>query len=449
MDFLRFLGFAIVALAVVVGLDYYQQDKKHEETLTLEGYFDTVASRFNLYQEERLAEEVEQDRQKRWRQGAKPYLPPSSEEWVRRAITDHDYTVDARLGAEQAKASAAARPLAIEVAVQEAKVRADKLDRIGWLYENGEKTIWLQARLVSSPNQNTIVGNIEASLAGMNFKGTDYAALGVIGGVAYFEEVAGDFYDVSKGTRTNWALMKKKIAETGKQVSFKTYVGTLGLGQEIRLKVMSDAPRDEVYAFLQQVDYDGLNALLSLPVPGVSNDRVIDKAVEPELAVDMAKLRTEFVKLRGELAQMRINNLDNLSLVANTLAGSYGLPGDTFDLTANKISSPQELMQLGYRKGLNDLMYDQPDLASTNQEQGMFGRLFAKVTGGSAEQADPTQQPVPTQASSGGGLLSGLTSIFNGSGSRSQSAEVKVRKGSLDTKSCSMWGANKRCAVGN
>ena len=442
MDVLRFMGFAVIAILVLFGVDYYQQNKKHDGTLAVDEYIATVGERLNLYKTEQVAEEAERDRKKRWRDGGKPYLPDSSEEWVRRAISDHDFTVDARLGEDQAKASDAARPLAIEVAVQEAETRARKLDRIGWVYEKkGGHAIWVQISAVQRANTNTLAGNLAQTIASINFSDTDYVPLGVIGGAAYFQAIQKEFYDVSKTARKDWAMIKKQVAETGVTVSFNTFVATIGFGEEFRLLVRSDAPVNEVYDFLGQLDYDGLNALLSLPVPGVGNDTQIDKATEAELAVEMANLRTEFVKLRGELSSMRIQNLDSLSLVANTLAGQYGLPNDAFDLTANNISSPYDLMQVGYRKGLVDLMATDTQPAAA-ERKGFFGTLLANAKGDGPQAQD-------TEQGESGSLLGSLTSIFKTSGdSQDQAAAVTVRKGG-GSPACSLIGSSKRCSVGS
>lgn len=443
MDALRFIGFALIAVMVVIGLDYYQQDKKHDGTLSVSGYLDTVNKRFDLYQAEQVAEEAEEDRQKRWRAGGKPYLPDAGQGWTRRAIVDGDYTLDARTGPKQAQASDAARPLAIQVAEQEATIRAKKLDRKSWVYENGDHTIWVHVSLVQPANTRTLAGNIAQSIAAMDFSGSDRTPLGVIGGVAFFRISQTGFYDVSAKTRTDWAMIKPAVAETTEQVSFSTYRGTLGFGQEIRLLIRSDAPHDAVYSFLRDIDYDGLNALLQTPVPTVGNTRTVEAGSEDALAVQMADLRTEFEQLQGELAQMRIQNLDGLSLVANTMATRYGLPNDALDLTANKIATPTDLIDFGYRKGLSELMKPDVQKAEADEGGGFLSGVMARFKGGDAETSEEASP----------GLLSSFGSFFQKTDTalvddpKPSQPDVRVNKGGKGAVSeCSTKGGFKRCS---
>ncbi len=445
MDALRFVGFALIAIMVVIGLDYYQQDKKHDGRLSFTGYMGTVSERFDQVKAERHAEDVESERQERWRAGAKPYFPAAPEGWTRRAIVDGDFTIEARKGQKQAEASEAARPLAIQVAVQDATVRAKKLDRRSWVYEKDDQTIWLHVTLADAANTNTLAGNIAQSIAAMDSSGKDYEAFGVIGGVAYFKAMQSSYYDVSERARGDWAMIKPAQAETGQTVSFETYSGTLGFGQEIRVLVLSDAPDGEVHAFLQKLDYDGLNALLSQPVPVAGNDTTVDAALQEELAAQMAELRSEFVKLRAELAQMRIQNLDGLSLIANTMAARYGLPNDALDLTANKIATPTDLINVGYRKGLSDLFEAQVKEASADAKpngSGFLAGVMAKFKG-----AEPSASKPDT-----GGLMGSFKSFFQKTDTASaapvgsEKREVRVHKGGL-IKACAQFGSGKRCSV--
>ncbi len=164
MGVVRIIGFALVVVLVLTGLDYFQQDKKSTGTLSASGYVDTIKERFALYDEQLDAEQLERERQQRWRAGSEPYAPKTGEDWVRRAIVDRDYTRDAREGVLQDGISEAARPLAKQVAVQKVQVLAEKLDRTSWVYENGTHTIWLQVSLKEDARSNTLTGNIVRSV---------------------------------------------------------------------------------------------------------------------------------------------------------------------------------------------------------------------------------------------------------------------------------------------
>ncbi len=175
MGVVRIIGFALVVVLVLAGLDYYQQDKKSAGTLSASGYVDTIKERLAQYDKELDAEQLERERQQRWRAGSEPYAPKSGEDWVRRAIVDRDYTRDAREGVLQDGISEAARPLAKQVAVQKVRVLAEKLDRTSWVYENGTHTIWLQVSLKEDARSNTLTGNIVRSVDTLGKSGADYS----------------------------------------------------------------------------------------------------------------------------------------------------------------------------------------------------------------------------------------------------------------------------------
>ncbi len=440
MGALRFIGFLLVAAVVIAGLDYYQQDKKTDSRLSFNGYVDTINDRFNLYQAELAAEEVAQARQKRWKEGPKPHLPASGETWVRRAIVDADYARDAREGVLQDGISEAAQPLAKKLAVQEAQQLAIKLDRTSAVYEDGKHTVWLQMRFRQNAKSNTLVGNISMTMEGLGTGTRDYTPFGLIGGVAYFQFARNKYSPITVDDRSFWSMVTAGITDLKEEPSFDIYKATIGLGEEIRLQLYSDAPASKLRGFLEQLDYDQLNSLLSMPVPGVGNGANSDPEREGELAAEMAGLRKEFVKLRRELAQLRLENMDELSLMANTLAGQYGLPNDAFDLTANRIDSSEDLVQVGYRKGLADILEGEIQKAESDGG-GVLGRLFAKI-GGDSEPEGEVPQGV------GGGFLSGLMSVFSGSGGDTETV-VRVNKGGSGSISeCQSKGAFKRCTLG-
>ncbi len=440
MGVLRFIGFLLIAVIVVAGLDYFQQDKKTEGRLSFGGYVDTINQRFNLYQAELAAEEIERERQKRWKEGPRGHLPASADGWVRRAIADADYARDAREGVLQDNISEAARPLAKKLAVQEVEQLAIKLDRTSAVYEDGVHTVWLQMRFRANAKSNTLAGNIAMSMEGLGTGARDYTPFGIIGGVAYFQFAQNRFSVITVDDRSFWSMVTAGITDLEADPGFDIYKATIGLGEEIRLQIYSDAPAPKLRGFLEQLDYDELNALLSQPVPGVGNGSKSDPEREGDVAAEMAALRKEFVKLRNELARLRLENIDELSLMANTLASQYGLPNDAFDLTANRIESSEDLVQVGYRKGLADILDGEIQKAETGGGN-VFGKLFAKFSGDSAsEEAEPE--------ATGGGFLSGLMSAFGKSDSDKETV-VRVNKGGSGTSSdCLTKGAFKHCTLG-
>ncbi|WP_109312415.1 hypothetical protein [Ruegeria sp. AU67] len=437
MGALRFLGFALIVAMVMAGLDYYQQDKKTEGKLTASGYVEVIKQRFARFSEQKNAEELERERQKRWRAGGKSYLPETNNEWVRRAIVNRDFTLDAREGVLQDNISEAARPLAKKVAVQKTEQLASKMDRSSWVYENGEHTIWLQMLLKKDAKSNTLAGNIAQSIDAIDFGRSDYVPFGVIGGVAYFQFVQNDYNVLTVRDRAFWSIITASITDLRTSANFEIYKATLGLGQEIQLKAYSDAPAEEVHSFFSNLDYDRFNALLSRPVPGIGNASQVNPETEVELAVKMAEVRSEFMKLRGELAQLRLENVDGMALIANTMAAQYGLAGDTFDLTANKIESADDLVQVAYRKELSDLLEGQ--IEEANSGGNVFGRLFASFQGGEVT-------PKSEDANSAG-FLGGVRSYFQ-STSSAEAHDVRINKGSAGVVSkCATKDAFKKCSL--
>ncbi|WP_170332170.1 hypothetical protein [Ruegeria arenilitoris] len=93
MDALRIFGFVMIIVLVIAGLDYYQQDKKHEGTLSANGYVDTIKHRFAQQQVERDAKAAERERKKLWKAGAKSHLPAAFGGWSRYELTDTDNEV--------------------------------------------------------------------------------------------------------------------------------------------------------------------------------------------------------------------------------------------------------------------------------------------------------------------------------------------------------------------
>jgi len=440
MDALRFLGFALVVVLALVGLDYYQQDRKHEGTLSATGYLDTFNQRFALYHEELDAEQAERERKKLWRAGGKPYMPDTGNGWVRRSLADSDFARDAREGPGVNTVSEAARPLARNVAVQEATALVSRLDRTSWVYEKGDYTLWLQVSFRADARSNTLSGNIARSVASLGLNSGDYAPFGVIGGVAYFQFKNNRYSVITVDDRAFWAIVTATVSDYETEPGFDIYKGTLGLGEEIRMQLYSDAPAEEVHAFLSQLDYDNMNALLSKPIPGVGNGATVKPEGEAELAADMAALRSEFVKLRGELARLRLDNINGLALVASSLAGQYGLPEDTFDLTANNIKSADDLVQVGYRTGLADLFEGQIQKADAGGD-GFLGGIFASFKGDGASKSGPEGS---------GGFFGGLKSLFQRSESAEAPAPVRVNKGGAGVVSkCATKDAFKTCTLGD
>ncbi|TMV09979.1 hypothetical protein FGK63_02595 [Ruegeria sediminis] len=438
MGILRGLGFLVICALVFLGLDYYQQDRKSEDRLSLRGYADAIADRFDLYQAGKAAEQAERDRQKRWRAGGKAYLPEPADAWARRSVLDGDIAASV---AEDTGSGLAPGALVTKMAEQNAAIQAEKLDKRGWVYERDGKTAWLEIDLVSGSNANSLAGAVEQTIAALDFGDIEEIPLGVIGGVAFVERL---HFDTPKAHRQEWALVTSTPAQKG-EVGFHTYSGIIGFDEEVRITLRTDAEQADVRDLLARLDYDTLNGLLRIPVPTVGNGVAVQPEQEQDLAARMNKLHAEFIRLRAEVAQTRLNNIDGASLIANTFAQSRGLPEGIFDLTGGRVETMEDMIQTGYRQALSDMM--DADMRKTESGIGnLLGGFFAK------SDATPADSSAAAAGAGAAGLFGTVKSFFSNSdkvaGAGKQDA-IRVNKGiSADGKGCSVQGILKRCATG-
>ena len=151
MDALRFIGFVLIVVLAVGGLDYYQQDKKSEGTLGVNGYVENIKGRFALYEQERDAEQAESERQKLWKAGAKPYLPEPPSGWTRHELTDTGtQAVSIVLATFQpapliSSISDPAELAKLSRSGKEGMIR--KLNETGTVYTKDQETIWFDISL--------------------------------------------------------------------------------------------------------------------------------------------------------------------------------------------------------------------------------------------------------------------------------------------------------------
>ncbi|MBO9447229.1 hypothetical protein [Ruegeria sp. R14_0] len=413
MDALRFIGFVLIVGLVIAGLDYYQQDKKTDETLSLSGYFDTVSARFAQGQEERKLKQAAQERQNQWDAGSKSYLPEPPAGWERYALTEtENATVSKVLSSFGPTPLVSSISGPVELALlnkagKEGLLR--KLDDTGAVYAKDDELVWLDITLKPQAARNTLAGlALGAQDAFLN--GTQVEkGYAVIDGVAFIE-TAGNLVD---GDETP---------------GFRAFTGRIGFDQEVVIRLHADASDATIREVLELVDYASLNQLLPHPalVVGAGIEVPLDR--QPDIADEMHSLYETMQAAQLKLGQEKLKNLDTVSVLANTLASSGFHSEGVLDITDGEVFENQELSQLAYIRTQNLLLTSalrekESDALSAGGIGGFLKGLMGKAfqTAGSAEAPAP-QAKAPSA--------------------------VKVSKGGLGASSCASLGSSKRCTVG-
>ncbi|MCG7519476.1 hypothetical protein [Ruegeria sp. Ofav3-42] len=413
MDALRFLGFGLIVVLVVAGLDYYQQDKKSEGTLSFNEYVETISERFDRSQQKREAKKADREREKLWDAGAKSYLPKPPTGWAQHAMTEADNSAVSTALTEFgltpliSSISGPAELVALNSAGKEGAIR--KLDETGAVYSNDSEVIWLDISLKPKSARNTMAGLAlsaqSAFLGGMKVE-EGYA---VIDGVA-FMETTGNLLDNDERPR------------------YRAFTGRIGFDQEVVIRLHTDAKDATIRDFLGRVDYAGLNQLLPLPALVVGKGINVPLEQQSEIADEMHKLYEAMQNAQLKLGQEKFKNLDAASVMVNTLASSGFNTEGVVDITNGKVFENQELSQLAYIR-TQDLLLEsalskvEPQVASEGGDGGFFQNLMNMAFKAKAG-TDASQQKASSQ-------------------------EVKVRKGGLGTSSCATLGSSKRCSVGS
>ncbi|MDA7963932.1 hypothetical protein [Ruegeria sp.] len=409
MDALRFLGFALVAMIVIAGLDYYQQDKKHEGILSAEGYIDTIRSRFSERQQEKVAEKAERERQDRWKAGAKSYIPNAPDGWSRYAIDDTDAQAVSTVLSDYGPTpliSSISNPVELARLAnggREAALR--KLNETGYVFANGTEILWFDISLKPKSARNTLAGLALGRQAAFTNAMKVSEGFAVIDGVAFAEET-GDL------------LGQPNAAE------YRRITGRIGFDEEVVLRLHGKASDASIRQLLTAVDYAGLNALLAHPSPAVGQGVAVALDQQPETADRMNDLYREMQRAQDKISQDKIENLDMGAVMVNTLASSGFNTEGMLNITGGEVFENQNLMQVGYGRAQELLLQtDQQEasLDTPSETKGVIGTLLAMLPKFGATSASE-EEPAPT--------------------------EVRVRKGG-GSSSCSSIGSSKRCSVGN
>ncbi|MCA0929207.1 hypothetical protein [Ruegeria profundi] len=415
MGVLRILGFAMIVCLVIAGLDYFQQGKKHDGSLSVSGYVDTIKQRFAQQQGEREAKAVERDRQNRWNAGAKLYLPAAAQGWDRYELTDLDSapvdTVLAEYDPTPLISSVSGTSELIRLSKAGKEGFARKLSKTGLVYANGNEVAWFDISLKPKSARNSLVGialSRQQNFAAMTEITKGFA---VIDGVAFME--------------TTYSML-----ESDEAPDYRRITGRIGIDEEVVIRMNTNASDEAILELLQAVDYAALNALLTFPSPVVGAGVLIPQDRQAEVAEKMDDLYSEIILVQEKMTDEKLENLNFAAVMVNAMTASGYNSDGIMDITGGKVFENQDVLQIGYGRAQKLLLEsDQRQAAladDTAQGSGFFKRLKDKlpafgipgVTGASADPAAPEKQSQP----------------------------VRVHKGGLGT-SCAQVGSIKRCAA--
>ncbi|WP_170423230.1 hypothetical protein [Ruegeria arenilitoris] len=413
MDALRFIGFVLIVGLVIAGLDYYQQDKKTGETLSLNAYFDTVSARFDRGQKEREIKNVARERQEKWDAGAKSYLPEPPTDWVRHALTETDNAAVSKVLSTfdptplVSSISDPAELALLNTAGKEGVLR--KLDETGAVYAKDDELVWLDITLKPQAARNTLAGLAlsaqDAFLNGMQVQ----QGFAVIDGVAFMETVG-------------------NLLDGGDKPEFRAFTGRIGFDQEVVIRLHTNASDATIREVLGLVDYAGLNQLLPHPALVVGTGIEVPLAQQPDIADQMHNLYETMQAAQLKLGQEKLKNLDAVSVLANTLTSSGFNSEGVLDITNGEVFENQELSQMAYMRTQNLLLTSAlnekaPQLVSAGGIGGFLKGLIGKASQVAVSAEAAASRPAAPR-------------------------EVKVSKGGLGASSCASLGSSKRCSVG-
>ncbi|KIC41917.1 hypothetical protein RA27_00430 [Ruegeria sp. ANG-R] len=413
MGALRFVGFLLIAAIVVTGLDYYQQDKKHDGTLSFAGYVGTINDRLGVFKAEQAAKQTERDRKKSWDTGAKSYLPAPPEGWRRHDLTDAGsepvQTVLSRyeLSPLISSISDQAELQRLTNGGREGLIR--KLARSGYIYERNGEIVWFDIALKPKKARNTLVGLALGRQADFMNAMETASGFAVIDGVAFAEVTGG-------------------VSGNAQESDIRKIKGRIGFDEEVVLRLHTNADDATIRQFLESVDLAGLNALLEFPSAATGQGISVPLSEQPEKADIMLILYDKMQAMQDRVTQQKIENMDIGAVMLNTLTATDFSAAGLEDITGGKVFENQDNLQMAYGKALEMiLLSDQRHADAGPSKSG--GEFFKSLL-----------QKIPVFGSSDGGNEVAAAT-------KAAPAEVRVRKGN-EGSSCAMSGAAKRCSFG-
>ncbi|CUJ83913.1 hypothetical protein RUE5091_00161 [Ruegeria denitrificans] len=413
MGVLRILGFLVIVLVTIAGLDYYQQGKKHDGTLSASGYVETIKLRFTQQQEEREAKAVERDRKKRWKAGAKSHLPTAGAEWVQYELTDTDKkAVDIVLTnfgptPLMSSISGTAELFRLTNSGKEGIVR--KLSETGLVYVKGDEIAWFDISLKPKSARNTLAGMALSRQQNFMAHAATKKGFAVIDGVAFIETTQ----DLTSPTEA---------------LDFRKITGRIGIDEEVVIRMHTNAVDDTILELLGALDYATLNALLTYPSLVVGQGISVSQDRQADVAEKMDQLYTEMKLVQEKTTDEKLKNLDVAAMMVNSLTASDFNSDGLMDITGGEVFENQDILQIGYgraQKLLLDSDQRQAAVAQDGKGAGFFSRLKDKLPAFKTPKAsDAAVKPAPKKSAQ----------------------PVRVHKGGLGT-SCAQVGSLKRCST--
>ncbi|WP_254428522.1 MULTISPECIES: hypothetical protein [Ruegeria] len=415
MGILRIFGFMVVVISTIAGLDYYQQGKKHEGTLSVSVYVESIKQRFTQQQEEREAKAVERNRKKRWKAGAKSYLPAASAGWAQFELTQMDSApVDTVLS------NYAPIPLISSVSGTAELMRlvkggkkgiARKLSETGLVYAKGDEVVWFDISLKPKSARNSLAGMALSRQQNFMSHTAIKQGFAVIDGVAFME-------------------ITQDLTNPTEAVDYRRIIGRIGIDEEVVIRMGTNADDATILELLEAVDYAALNTLLTYPSLVVGQGVSVQQDRQPEVAEKMDQLYKEMQLVQEKTTDEKLKNLDVTAMMVNSLTASDFNSDGIMDITGGEVFENQDILQIGYgraQKLLLDSDQRQAALAEEDQAEGsgFFNRLKNKLPAFAAPKYKDTAVK---------------------SAPKKNSQPVRVHKGGLGT-SCAQVGSIKRCSA--
>ncbi len=422
MGALRVIGLALAVVLAIVGLDYYQQDKKHEGTLSAEAYVDTIKYRFARQQDERDAKAAERDRKKRWKTGAKSFLPATGEGWSRYELTATDSEAVKAVLSGYGPAplvSSIANPAELarlSGGGEDAMLR--KLGETGMVYAKGEDIAWFDISLKPESARNTLAGialsRQQNFMTQLSFK----EGFAVIHGVAFME------------------ITQDTLDPTG-DFPYRKIIGRIGIDEEVVIRMHTNAGDATIRELLNAVDYAALNALLTFPSPVVGQGNAIALDRQPLVAEKMNHLYSEMVAVQEKKTSDKLSNLDVTAVMVNTMTSAGFNSEGLMDITGGEVFENQDVLQIGYGRALQLLLDSDQRQATLEGSEGAEETSKAKSSGFFSSLKDK----LPAF-----GAIAAMGAGSKDTNDSKSSKPIRVHKGGLGA-SCAKIGSSKRCAV--
>ncbi len=386
------LGFGAVALTALGAVDYANQASAAGQapgTYTASAYFASYGGRMTALREARAAAAEAKDREVRRSNGARPYLPDAPEGWRRRAWADGDNSAIER--AQPGLVADDAPDLLKNFAVKGERAAEKQRDAETWVYQNGRQLVAIRAAYTAREGERNLAA-VQGTLAPMGRDASGrQTGWAVIGGVAYAAQQA----DANDAAAPHVSLVG---------TPFLSLEANLGFHDEITLTVQSNTNLAATRAILAKVDYDGLNALLSYPLPYIGSAApAISPETERQLATVMLDIRDDLLSRRSDDAQAWLAQAASpegaMKLAVDAVKAGLGAGGGTAPALAGQI--PQTEANSKADAGL-----------------GVFGRFANSVTSffdAEPTGADSAKQPAPPkrlQLSGGASCLEGSAGRF-------------------------------------